>query len=374
MSFSYTVENKDSDTSARTGRLELTNGIVETPVFMPVGTQAAVKAISPDELKEIGAEIILGNTYHLYLRPGSELIEEAGGLHEFMSWDRPILTDSGGFQVFSLADLREIKDEGVYFQSHIDGSRHFISPEKSISIQQELGADIIMAFDECPPYPDDYEYVKKSLELTLKWAERSKKAFLLNNNKDQSLFGIIQGGVFKDLRQKSIEKLIEIGFPGYALGGLSVGEKKDAMYEILDFTVPIIPEESPRYLMGVGTPEDLIESVIRGIDMFDCVMPTRIARHGSVYTSRGRLTVRNAEYSRQFKPLDPECECYVCNNFTRAYIRHLLKRKEILGVRLTTYHNLYFIISLMKKIRESIRNNSLLSFRDHFYKKYKKEE
>lgn len=367
MALDFELLAEETSTAARRGRLTLPGGTVETPVFMPVGTQATVKAMSPRELNEIGAEIILGNTYHLYLRPGSELIEEAGGLHEFMNWDKPLLTDSGGFQVFSLADMREIKQEGVYFQSHLDGSKHFISPEKSISIQQELGADIIMAFDECPPDPENYDYVKRSLELTLDWAERSKAAHTVD---DQNLFGIIQGGAFKDLRQKSVERLLEIGFSGYAIGGLSVGEEKEVMLEVLEFTVPHIPADVPRYLMGVGTPEDLIEGVVRGIDMFDCVMPTRIARHGTVYTSRGRITVRNAGYSRQFKPLDPECDCYVCRNFTRAYIRHLIKRKEILGVRLTTYHNLAFLLNLMRKIRQAVEKDSLTEFRKNFYDNY----
>ncbi|MFW6238936.1 MAG: tRNA guanosine(34) transglycosylase Tgt [Halanaerobiales bacterium] len=368
MAFNFELLDKDDTTAARRGRLTLSHGIVETPVFMPVGTQATVKAMSPRELKEIGAEIILGNTYHLYLRPGSNLIEEAGGLHEFMNWDYPILTDSGGFQVFSLAKLREIKPEGVYFQSHLDGSKQFISPEKSIKIQQELGADIIMAFDECPPDPEDYDYVSRSLELTLDWAERSKKAFTAG---EQALFGIVQGGAFKDLRCKSIERLVEIGFPGYAIGGLSVGEEKEVMLEVLEFTVPHMPADAPRYLMGVGTPGDLIEGVARGIDMFDCVMPTRIARHGTVYTASGRITVRNAEYKRQFIPLDPECSCYVCRNFTRAYIRHLIKRKEILGVRLTTYHNLAFLLGLMEDIRKAIAGGFFSEFRENFYSRYR---
>ena len=368
MSLDFELIKSDSDTKARRGVVTTPHGKINTPIFMPVGTQATVKAMSPEELKEIQAEIILGNTYHLYLRPGHELIKRAGGLHEFMNWDKPILTDSGGFQVFSLSDLREIKEEGVYFQSHIDGSRHFISPEKSIEIQNALGSDIVMAFDECPPEPSNYDYVKNSLERTVRWAERSKEAM---DNDKQSLFGIIQGGIFKDLREESVKKMTDIGFPGYAVGGLSVGEAKEDMLDTLDFTVPLMPEDKPRYLMGVGTPEDLIEGVMRGIDMFDCVMPTRIARHGSIFTSEGRITIRNATYKEDFTAPDPDCNCYVCQNYTRAYIRHLLKRNEILGVRLTTYHNLYFFIDLMNKIKKAISNENFLSFRKKFYQKYK---
>mgnify|MGYP006291456817 CR=1 FL=1 len=368
MSLDFELIKSDSDTKARRGVVTTPHGKINTPIFMPVGTQATVKAMSPEELKEIQVEIILGNTYHLYLRPGHELIKRAGGLHEFMNWDKPILTDSGGFQVFSLSDLREIKEEGVYFQSHIDGSRHFISPEKSIEIQNALGSDIVMAFDECPPEPSNYDYVKNSLERTVRWAERSKEAM---NNDKQSLFGIIQGGIFKDLREESVKKMTDIGFPGYAVGGLSVGEAKEDMLDTLDFTVPLMPEDKPRYLMGVGTPEDLIEGVMRGIDMFDCVMPTRIARHGSIFTSDGRITIRNATYKEDFTAPDPDCNCYVCQNYTRAYIRHLLKRNEILGVRLTTYHNLYFFIDLMNKIKKAISNENFLSFRKKFYQKYK---
>lgn len=368
MSISFELLEEDKDTRARRGLITTPHGEINTPIFMPVGTQATVKAMTPEELKEIKAEIILGNTYHLYLRPGHELIERAGGLHNFMNWDKPILTDSGGFQVFSLSDLREIKEEGVYFQSHIDGSRHFISPEKSIEIQNSLGSDIVMAFDECPPEPTNYDYVENSLQRTVRWAERSKEAM---NNDKQSLFGIIQGGVFKDLREESVKKMIDIGFPGYAIGGLSVGEAKEDMLDTLDFTVPLLPDDKPRYLMGVGTPEDLIEGVRRGIDMFDCVMPTRIARHGSIYTSEGRITIRNATYKEDFTAPDHDCDCYVCQNYSRAYIRHLLKRNEILGVRLTTYHNLYFFIDLMNKIKDAIANNSFMTFREKFYKKYK---
>ncbi len=368
MVFEFKLEHKDTDTGARAGQIITEHGKINTPVFMPVGTQATVKAMTPEELNEINSSIILANTYHLYLRPGSDLIARAGGLHEFMHWDKAILTDSGGFQVFSLSDLNEITEDGVYFQSHIDGSHHFLSPEKSMQIQKELGSDIIMAFDECPPYTDDYNYIKNSLEKTLNWGRRSKEAA----DSSQTLFGIIQGGIFKELREHSVREMIKIDFPGYAIGGLSVGEKKEEMLDILDFTVPLLPENKPRYLMGVGTPEDLIEGVRKGVDMFDCVMPTRIARHGSVYTSRGRLTIRNAEYKEDFSPLDPECDCYVCKNYKRSYIRHLLKRNEILGVRLTTYHNLYFLLNLMNEMREAIERDEFPVFREKFYSKYNK--
>jgi len=337
MAFSFKLIHKDKKTAARVGQIETPHGQIATPVFMPVGTQATVKAMTPEELEEIGARIILANTYHLHLRPGSKLIAEAGGLHKFMHWKRPILTDSGGYQVFSLTKLNRITEEGVYFQSHIDGSRHFISPEKSMEIQRNLGSDIVMAFDECPPYPCEYEYIAKSLERTINWARRSKEAM---TGKDQAIFGIIQGGVYQKLREKSVRALIEIDFPGYAIGGLR------------------------------GTPEDLIEGVKRGVDMFDCVMPTRIARHGTVFTSRGRLIIRDSSYEKDFTPLDADCDCYVCRNYTRGYIRHLIKRQEILGVRLTTYHNLYFLIKLMAKMRQAIQEDRFLEFCDNFYRLY----
>lgn len=367
MSLRFELLHNEKDTAARNGRVITPHGEIETPIFMPVGTQATVKAMTPEELKEIGSQIILGNTYHLYLRPGSELIAEAGGLHEFMHWDRPILTDSGGFQVFSLSDLNEITEDGVYFRSHLDGSKHFISPEVSMKIQMDLGSDIVMAFDECPPYPADYDYVKKSLEMTIRWARRCKKAM---TNSQQALFGIVQGGVYKDLRQESVKALVDIGFPGYAIGGLSVGEEKEKMLEVLEFTTPVMPEDKPRYLMGVGAPEDLVEGVMRGIDMFDCVLPTRIARHGAVFTSSGRMTIRNAQFERDFTPLDHQCDCYVCQNYTRGYIRHLIKRNEILGLRLTTYHNLYYLLELMSKMRQAIATDTFLQFRNDFYQQY----
>ncbi|QCX32801.1 tRNA guanosine(34) transglycosylase Tgt [Caloramator sp. E03] len=364
----YELIKKCEKTGARLGKLHTPHGTIDTPVFMPVGTQATVKAMTPDELKSIGAQIILSNTYHLYLRPGEKLIEKAGGLHSFMNWDRAILTDSGGYQVFSLSELRDIKEEGVTFKSHIDGSKHFISPEKAIEIENALGADIIMAFDECPPYTADYDYTKNSLYRTIRWAERCKKVH--KNTEKQALFGIIQGGMFKDLREEAVREMIKLDFPGYSVGGLSIGEPKPIMYEVLNWTVPLMPENKPRYLMGVGSPDCLIEGVIRGIDMFDCVLQTRIARNGTVFTSKGKLVVRNAEYAEDFRPLDEECDCYTCQNFSRAYIRHLLKAQEILGARLTTIHNLRFTIRFMEKIREAIMQDSILEFRDEFYAKF----
>jgi queuine tRNA-ribosyltransferase len=324
--------------------------------------------MSPRELEEIEAQIILSNTYHLYMRPGRSIVKEAGGLHGFMNWDRPILTDSGGFQVFSLSDLRDIKEEGVTFKSHIDGSRHFITPEMSIGIQNDLGADIIMAFDECTPYPCEYDYARKSLERTTRWAKRCKKAH--ENTDRQALFGIIQGGTFKDLRAQSAKEITDIDFPGYAIGGLSVGEPAEEMYEMLEHTVPLLPSDKPRYLMGVGSPDYLIEGAIRGIDMFDCVLPTRIGRNGTVMTSRGKLIVRDAKNATEFNSMDPECDCYACRNFTRAYIRHLIKANEILGATLLSIHNLRFSVHLMEKIRESILSGDFPEFKKDFLNKY----
>lgn len=365
----YELIKKDAKTGARRGRIYTPHGVIETPVFMPVGTQATVKAMTPDELKEmVNAKIILSNTYHLYLRPGDELIAEAGGLHKFMNWDRAILTDSGGFQVFSLADLRNITEEGVKFKSHLDGSSHFISPEKSMSIQNNLGSDIMMAFDECCPYPATYEYTKASMERTTRWAKRCIEAH--KNPDRQGLFGIVQGGMYKDLREESAKQLVELDFPGYAVGGLSVGEPAELMYDILSYTTPFLPEDKPRYLMGVGTPDYLIEAVLRGIDMCDCVLPTRIARNGTAMTSHGKVVVRNATFEKDWTPLDSECDCYTCTHYTRAYIRHLIKAGEILGARLLTIHNLRFLVRLMENVREAIEQDRLLEFRDEFYKKY----
>lgn len=364
----YELIKQCKQSGARLGRLHTPHGIIETPVFMPVGTQATVKAMTPDELKDIGAKIILSNTYHLYMRPGEKLIKEAGGLHKFMNWDRPILTDSGGFQVFSLSKLRDIKEEGVTFRSHIDGSKHFITPEKAVQIQNDLGSDIMMCFDECLPYPCEYDYAKNSLHRTIRWAERCHNAH--TNTENQALFGIIQGGMYKDLREESVKEMTKLDFPGYSIGGLSIGEPKPIMYEVLDWTAHLLPDNKPRYLMGVGSPDCLIEGVIRGIDMFDCVLPTRIARNGTVFTSKGKVVVRNAEYAKDFSPLDDECDCYACRNYSRAYIRHLFKAKEILGARLTTIHNLRFLINLMEGIRQAIMEDRLLDFREEFYTKY----
>ncbi|WP_026893968.1 tRNA guanosine(34) transglycosylase Tgt [Clostridiisalibacter paucivorans] len=368
MVIKYELIKEASDSNARLGKLYTPHGVIETPIFMPVGTQATVKTMTPEELKDMGAQIILSNTYHLYLRPGHDLIDEAGGLHKFMNWDKPILTDSGGFQVFSLGDLRNIEEKGVEFRSHIDGSKHFISPEKSIEIQNALESDIAMAFDECAPYPADKDYVKNSLERTTRWAKRCKDAH--KKPVKQGIFGIVQGGMYKDLREQSAKEIIDIDFPGYAVGGLSVGEPANIMYDVLDFTTPLLPKNKPRYLMGVGSPDYLFESVIRGIDMADCVLPTRMARNGTVFTSQGRVIIKNAQYARDFGKLDPECDCYTCRNYSRAYIRHLFKAKEILGARLTTIHNLYFLIKLMENIRNAIREDNLLQYREEFYKKY----
>ncbi len=364
----YELIHQCKQTGARRGVIHTPHGDIQTPVFMPVGTQATVKSMTPEELKEVNAQIILSNTYHLFLRPGHELVKEAGGLHSFMNWDRPILTDSGGFQVFSLGQLRKISEEGVEFQSHLDGSKKFLSPEKAIEVENALGADIIMAFDECCPYPSTYEYTKKSMDRTTRWAERCKQAH--QRQKDQGLFGIIQGGFYKDLRKQSAEDLIKLDFPGYAIGGISVGEPKEEFLDILKYTTPLMPEDKPRYLMGVGTPDYLIEAAIAGIDMCDCVLPTRIARHGTALTSQGKVVVRNGTYEHDFSKLDPECDCYTCKNYTRAYIRHLIKTNEILGIRLLSIHNIKFLTGLMDKVRIEIENDNLANFRDEFYRKY----
>lgn len=369
MSVSYELIKQCSRTGARAGRLHTPHGTFDTPIFMPVGTQATVKAMSPHELKDMGAGIILSNTYHLYLRPGHELVAEAGGLHEFMQWDGGILTDSGGFQVFSLGPLRKITEEGVTFRSHIDGSKHFLSPERATEVQMVLGADIIMAFDECVPFPAEHDYAKASTERTTRWAARCQA---VHTRKDQALFGIVQGGMFKDLRTMSVRDLIALDFPGYAIGGLSVGEPKELMYEMLEHTVPLLPAMKPRYLMGVGTPDCLVEGVLRGIDMFDCVFPTRVARNGTVMTSQGRLVVKNAEFARDFRPIDAQCGCYACRNFSRAYIRHLLKTDEIFGLRLTTIHNLYFLIHFMQDMRQAIIEDRFLEFRAAFWSHYQR--
>jgi len=353
--------------SARLGRITTSHGEIATPVFMPVGTQATVKTLSPEDLVSIGAEIILSNTYHLFLRPGHELIREFGGVQKFMGWKRPVLTDSGGFQVFSLSELRKITEEGVTFQSHIDGgAKHFISPENAIEIQEALGADIIMAFDECIPYPATRDYAHESLERTLRWAKRCAAA---KRETGQALFGIVQGGMYPDLRRYSAEAIVDIGFDGYAIGGLSVGETKPMMYEMIEATELSMPEDRPRYLMGVGTPEDLVEGVDRGIDMFDCVMPTRNARNGTFFTSLGKVVIRNAQYERDHHPIDVDCGCYTCRNFTRAYLRHLFNAGEVLALRLGTIHNLFFYLNLMRNIRTSIEQDRYKEFKQEFLKK-----
>lgn len=368
MAIKFELIKECKQSGARLGKLHTPHGIIETPIFMPVGTQATVKAMTPEELKDMEAQIILSNTYHLYLRPGHELVEKAGGLHKFMNWDRPILTDSGGFQVFSLGDLRKITEEGVEFRSHLDGSKHFLSPEKAIEIENALGADIIMAFDECAPYPADRKYVKNSLERTTRWAKRCVDAH--KNPESQALFGIVQGGMYQDLREQSAAEITALDFPGYAIGGLSVGEPKELMYEVLDYTAPLLPKDKPRYLMGVGSPDDLLEGVLRGIDMFDCVLPTRIARNGTAMTSVGKVVIKNAKYFDDFSPLDENCDCYTCKNYTKAYLRHLYKANEILSSRLMSTHNLHFLIRMMKEARQAIMEDRFLDFKNEFYAKY----
>ena len=364
----YELIKTDKQTGARLGRVHTPHGSFDTPTFMPVGTLATVKTMSPEELEQIDAKIILSNTYHLWLRPGEEIIREAGGLHSFMNWKGAILTDSGGFQVFSLSDMREITEEGVYFRNHLNGDKLFLSPEKAMQIQNALGSDIMMAFDECPPYPATYEYMKQSVERTSRWAERCLKAH--ERPEEQGLFGIVQGGEYEDLRKMSAQDLVSLDFPGYAVGGLSVGEPKEVMNRVLEFTTPILPVDKPRYLMGVGSPDSLIDGAIRGIDMFDCVLPTRIARNGTCMTSTGRLVVRNAKYAKDFRPIDEHCDCHVCKNYTRAYIRHLIKCNETFGFRLTTYHNLYFLVKLMKQVRAAISEDRLGDFREEFFERY----
>ncbi len=354
----YTLLKRSVGSRARLGLLDTPHGTIRTPIFMPVGTRATVKAMSPHELEELGAQIILGNTYHLFLRPGDELIARAGGLHKFENWKRPILTDSGGFQVFSLTQLRKMKPDGVEFASHIDGSRFFLGPRESIRIQRNLGSDIVMAFDECTPYPCTKEEAEKSLEITLRWADMSRNQPL---NEGQQMFGIIQGSVFKELREKAVKAMVELDFNGYAIGGVSVGEKEEEMMHAMDWTAPYLPEDKPRYLMGVGTPKQILEGVKRGIDMFDCVMPTRLARHGTAFLRGGSyFQAKAARYREVFdEPLDPLCSCYCCRNFTKAYVRHLLNVDEILGIRLLTIHNLHYFLSLMERIRAGIANDSL---------------
>ncbi len=370
--FKFSLIKAGSGTEGRLGKITTSHGEINTPVFMPVGTQATVKTLSPADLKDLGAEIVLSNTYHLFLRPGHELIRDFGGLHPFMGWDRPILTDSGGFQVFSLAELRKVTDEGVTFQSHLDGgAKHFITPEHAVAIQEALGADIIMAFDECIPYPATRDYAEESLERTLRWARRCREA---KQETGQALFGIVQGGMYPDLRRRSAGALVDIGFDGYAIGGLSVGETKPLMEEMIEATAPHLPEDRPRYLMGVGTPEDLVEGVERGIDMFDCVMPTRNARNGTFFTSFGKLVIKNSRHERDREPIDPACGCYTCRNFSRAYLRHLFNAGEVLALRLGTIHNLFFYLALMRSIRQGLEQGRFKEFKKKFLEKRGAEE
>lgn len=368
---SFEVLQQSQEVAGRLGRLHTAHGTVNTPVFMPVGTQGTVKTMTPEELLEIGAEIILSNTYHLYLRPGHEIVAKLGGLHRFTHWPRPILTDSGGFQVFSLSALNEIGDDGVRFQSHIDGSRHFFTPGKAIDIQIALGSDVMMAFDECTPYPCDRAYAEKAMQRTTEWARRCRKT---PRPADRMLFGIVQGSTYLDLRRRHAAQLVQLGFDGYAIGGLSVGEPKEIMYEVLDVTVPCLPEDRPRYLMGVGSPDCLWEAVERGVDMFDSVLPTRIARHGTAFTRQGPLVVRNATYAEDPRPIEIGCQCYTCRNYSRAYIRHLLKAGEILGLRLMTYHNLYFLVQLMDEIRAALKDGSFATRKKRFLDEYYGED
>jgi len=371
MKVKYNLIKKEKDTWARLGTLETNYGTYDTPMFMPVGTRATVKMLTPEELKDANSGIILANTYHLWLRPGEDLIEKAGGLHKFMNYDGPILTDSGGFQVFSLAKPKDITEEGVHFKSHIDGSKLFLTPEKSIEIQNKLDSDIAMSFDECPPFPVTHEYMKNSVERTLRWARRGKDVF---NNPRQSLFGIVQGGEFEDLRKYSAEETVKMNFDGYSIGGTSVGEDKETMMKMIEYSTPYLPEDKVRYLMGVGEPMDIIEGVIRGVDIFDCVLPTRIARHGNAFTRCGKINLKNAKFKEDFTPIDENCDCYSCKNYTRSYIRHLVSVDESLGARLLSIHNIRFLIKLTEEIREAIKQDRLLEYRDNFKKKYEQEQ
>jgi queuine tRNA-ribosyltransferase len=371
MKIKYNLLHKDVNSEARYGKLETKRGIFETPMFMPVGTLANVKTLTPEELKEVNSGIILSNTYHLWLRPGEDIVAKAGGLHKFMNWDGPILTDSGGFQVFSLAEKKNILEEGVFFKSHLDGKKLFLTPELSIEIQNKLNSDIAMSFDECPPYPVTYDYMKNSVERTLRWAKRGKN---VHNNPNQALFGIVQGGEFEDLRKFSAIETVKMNFDGYSIGGTSVGEDKDTMYKMVEYSTPYIPSDKVRYLMGVGDPIDIIEGVIRGVDIFDCVLPTRLARHASAFTKYGKLNLKNAKFKEDFTTLDPTCECYTCQNYTKAYLRHLFVSKESLGGRLLSIHNIRFLIKLTEELREAIKENKILEYREDFIKNYYSEE
>lgn len=360
MNSGYTLLHADSHTQARLGRIDTSHGSISTPAFAPVGTQATVKALDPRDLLELGAELILANTYHLYLRPGADLVAQMGGLHRFMDWSGPILTDSGGFQVFSLAANRQISDEGVEFRSHIDGSRHMFTPEMVIQVQAQLGADIVMCLDECAE-PNDRKYNEQALARTHAWAERCRVA---HRRGDQALYGIVQGGIFADLRQRSADFLVDLDFAGYAIGGLSVGETKEQMHRMLEATTPLLPRDKPRYLMGVGAPEDLLEGVARGVDLFDCVLPTRLARNAALFSRHGRINIRNAQFERDPAPIEEGCQCYTCRRFSRAYLRHLFKAGEILGARLATLHNVHFLLQLMRDVREAIAQDRFSPFKE----------
>ena len=370
MKIEYNLIKTEKNTKARLGTIKTNYGTVETPMFMPVGTKATVKGLSPEEVKETGAGIVLANTYHLWLRPGEDIVSKAGGLHKFMNYDGPILTDSGGFQVFSLAKnkKKDITEEGVYFKSHIDGKKLFLTPEKSIEIQNKLDSDIVMSFDECPPASASYEYLKNSVERTIRWAKRGKA---VHSNKNQSLFGIVQGGSYEDLRKYSATETVKLDFDGYSIGGVANdGESKEDMYKAIDYSIPYLPEDKVRYLMGVGEPIDIIEGVIRGVDIFDCVLPTRIARHGQAFTRVGKINLNNAKYKEDFTPIEEGCDCYACKHYTKAYIRHLLNQEEMLGGRLLSIHNIRFLIRLTEELREAIKEDRVLEYKEEFLKNY----
>lgn len=371
MKVKYQLLKTDKNTKGRLGKLETNHGTYETPMFMPVGTKAAVKMLTPEELEDCHTGIVLANTYHLWLRPGEDLIDKAGGLHQFMMYQGPMLTDSGGFQVFSLAKPKDITEEGVHFRSHIDGAKLFLTPEKSIEIQNKLDSDIAMSFDECPPYPVTYEYMKNSVERTLRWAKRGK---LVHKNENQSLFGIVQGGEFEDLRKYSAEETVKMDFDGYSIGGTSVGEDKETMMHMIEYAIPYLPEDKVRYLMGVGEPMDIIEGVIRGIDLFDCVLPTRIARHGNAFTRDGKINLKNLKFREDFTPIEEDCDCYTCRHYTKAYIRHLVTTDEALGGRLLSIHNIRFLTRLTEDLRKAIKEDRLLEYRDCFKMRYEKEK
>ena len=370
MKIKYTLVHKDQKTNSRRGILHTNHGDYATPIFMPVGTRATVKTLSPEELKDIHSAVVLANTYHLWLRPGEDIVAKAGGLHKFMNYDGPILTDSGGFQVFSLAEKKNIKEEGVLFKSHIDGRKLFLTPELSIQIQNKLDSDIAMSFDECPPYPVTYDYMEQSVERTIRWAKRGKD---VHSNENQSLFGIVQGGEFEDLRNFSAKETVKLDFDGYSIGGTSVGEDKDTMYKMIDYAIKYLPEDKPRYLMGVGDPLDILEGVERGVDMFDCVLPTRIARHGNAFTRHGKLNIRNEKYKEDFTPIEDTCDCYACRHYTKAYIRHLMVCEETFGARLLSIHNLRFLIKLVEDIRENIEKDTFSEFKEQFIQNYAKK-